>query len=79
MLNRLLLFIQNTKEFNQQRTGKLIHVLYERDLSSWKTDDCLCVETQNFPSMLDQVRKQTYVTFFGVPGSGKTATARHIA
>lgn len=25
MLIRLLLFIQNTKEFNQQRTGKLIH------------------------------------------------------
>lgn len=37
------------------------------------------VETHNFPSLLEQVRKQTYVTFIGVPGSGKTATARHIA
>lgn len=29
--------------------------------------------------MLEQVRSQPYVTFVGVPGSGKTATARHIA
>lgn len=29
--------------------------------------------------MLDQVRKQPYVTFVGGPGSGKTATVRHIA
>lgn len=29
--------------------------------------------------MLDQVKEQPYVTFVGVPGSGKTATTRHIA
>lgn len=29
--------------------------------------------------MFDQVKKQTCVIFVGVPGSGKTATARHIA
>lgn len=29
--------------------------------------------------MLEQVRTQPYVTFVGGPGSGKTATARHIA
>lgn len=29
--------------------------------------------------MLDKVRAQSYVTFVGVPGSGKTATVRHIA
>lgn len=29
--------------------------------------------------MLDKVRSQPYVTFVGVPGSGKTATASHIA
>lgn len=29
--------------------------------------------------MLSKVRSQSYVTFIGVPGSGKTATARHIA
>lgn len=54
-------------------------VLYERDVSRWKKDDSLFVETHNFPAILDQVRKQTHVTFVGVPGSGKTATVRHIA
>lgn len=29
--------------------------------------------------MLEQVKKQSFVTFVGVPGSGKTATVRHIA
>lgn len=29
--------------------------------------------------MLDQVKEEPYVTFVGVPGSGKTATTRHIA
>lgn len=29
--------------------------------------------------MLDKVKEQSYVTFVGAPGSGKTATARHIA
>lgn len=29
--------------------------------------------------MLDEVRNQSYVTFIGAPGSGKTATSRHIA
>lgn len=29
--------------------------------------------------MLNQVRNQPYITFVGAPGSGKTATAHHIA
>lgn len=37
------------------------------------------VETHNFAAMFDQVKEQTYVMFVGVPGCGKTATARHIA
>lgn len=37
------------------------------------------LETHNFTAMLKQVRDQPYVTFVGAPGSGKTATARHIA
>lgn len=53
--------------------------LYERDMAKWKKDDDVFIETHNFPVMLEQVRKQPYVTFVGVPGSGKTATARHIA
>lgn len=34
--------------------------------------DCLFVEIHNFQAFLDQVRKQTHITFVGVPGSGKT-------
>lgn len=37
------------------------------------------LETHNFTAMLKQVRDQPYVTFVGARGSGKTATARHIA
>lgn len=37
------------------------------------------LETHNFTAMLQKVRDQPYVTFVGAPGSGKTATARHIA
>lgn len=48
-------------------------------ISEWKEDEKVFLETHSFPSMLDKVRAQSYVTFVGVPGSGKTATARHIA
>lgn len=37
------------------------------------------LETHNFTAMLKKVKDQPYVTFVGAPGSGKTATARHIA
>lgn len=53
--------------------------VYERDISKWIEEDNIFLETHNFPAMLNQVRKQPYVTFVGVPGSGKTATVRHIA
>lgn len=49
------------------------------DISRWEEDDKMFVETHNFPAMLAKVKSQSYVTFVGVPGSGKTATARHIA
>lgn len=52
----------------------------ERDISMWKKDDnAYYVETHNFQAMLEKVRNQPFVTFVGVRGSGKTATARHIA
>lgn len=37
------------------------------------------IEMHNFPAMLEQVKKRSFITFVGVPGSGKSATARHIA
>lgn len=45
----------------------------------WRKDDELYVETHNFQAMLTKVRNQPFVTFVGVPGSGKSATAHHIA
>lgn len=56
-----------------------LSALYERDILKWKEEDNVFLETHNFPAMLEQVRKHPYVTFVGVPGSGKTATTRHIA
>nr|XP_034320280.1 uncharacterized protein LOC105342216 isoform X1 [Crassostrea gigas]XP_034320282.1 uncharacterized protein LOC105342216 isoform X1 [Crassostrea gigas]XP_034320283.1 uncharacterized protein LOC105342216 isoform X1 [Crassostrea gigas] len=56
-----------------------IKVIYKKDVLKWKEDDSFFVETHNFQAMLDKVRQQPFVTFVGVPGSGKTATARHIA
>lgn len=53
--------------------------MYEIDISKWKVDDTFFVETHSFQAMLDTIRKQSYVTFVGVPGSGKTFTARHIS
>lgn len=53
--------------------------MYERDIIKWIKEDNDFLETHNFPAMLEQVRNQPYVTFVGVPGSGKTATVRHIA
>lgn len=50
-----------------------------KDISKWKEDDKVFFETHSFSSMLEKVRSQSYVMFVGVPGSGKTATARHIA
>lgn len=50
-----------------------------REISYWKEDDNTFVETHTFQTMLKKVRNQPFVTFVGVQGSGKTATARHIA
>lgn len=54
-------------------------MLFENYISTWRVNDNEFVETHSFPHMLEKVRNQPYVTFVGVPGSGKTATARHIA
>lgn len=51
----------------------------ETEITNWKIADEKFVETHSFPQMLQQVQSQPYITFVGTPGSGKTATARHIA
>lgn len=52
---------------------------WNRQISKWKDDDKMFLETHNFTAMLKKVRDQPYVTFVGATGSGKTATAHHIA
>lgn len=52
---------------------------WNRQISEWKDDDDMFLETHNFTAMLKKVRDQPYVMFVGAAGSGKTATARHIA
>lgn len=51
----------------------------DRQISEWKDGERMFSETHNFKAMLKKVKDQPYVTFVGAPGSGKTATARHIA
>lgn len=53
--------------------------MFRQDIARWKEDDKLFVESHSFPYMLVKARNQPFLTFVGVPGSGKTATARHIA
>ncbi|XP_062569496.1 uncharacterized protein LOC134231547 [Saccostrea cucullata] len=56
-----------------------VKVIHEKDILQWKEDDRVFHESHNFSSMLEKVKNQAHVTFVGVSGSGKTATARHIA
>lgn len=45
----------------------------------WREEDDVFVETGVFNTIEKQVQKQKYVMFVGAPGSGKSATVRHIA
>lgn len=53
--------------------------IYDRDIKEWKKDDKVYFETHNFPEMLQRVIDQPFLIFVGIPGSGKSATAHHIA
>lgn len=53
--------------------------LYKNDILKWEADDKVFVKTHSFSAMLQKVRNQHFVTFVGSPGSGKSATAHHIA
>ncbi|XP_062618219.1 uncharacterized protein LOC134279820 [Saccostrea cucullata] len=67
-----------------QHATSVIHpnikdVHQKKYIRCWKEEDSVFNETHNFPAMLDKVRTQSYMTFVGVPGSGKSATIHHIA
>lgn len=53
--------------------------IHKKYIQDWKKDDNFFYETHSFSAMLLKVKQEPFVTFVGVPGSGKTATARHIA
>lgn len=49
-------------------------------MEDWKRNDILfCDETRGYKAAFEEANKHNIVTFIGGPGSGKTATARHIA
>ncbi|XP_055998105.1 uncharacterized protein LOC125683237 isoform X2 [Ostrea edulis] len=52
---------------------------YDSDVQKWREEDKLYYEIHSFPLVMQKVRNQPCVTFVGVPGSGKSATAHHIA
>ncbi|XP_062594112.1 ankyrin repeat domain-containing protein 17-like, partial [Saccostrea cucullata] len=63
-----------------QKTVENLSAQHETEyIKKWKEEDSVFVETHGFPEMLQRVREQPYVTFVGVPGSGKSATVQHIA
>lgn len=53
--------------------------IYEKYITAWRRDDNVYIETHTFDKMLKKVLSQPFMTFVGAPGSGKTATVRHIA
>lgn len=59
----------------------MIHTLYLvfLDVWNWEQDDKEFLEIHTYSAMFDKVMNQPFVMFVGVPGSGKTATVRHIA
>ncbi|XP_056015722.1 uncharacterized protein LOC125676784 [Ostrea edulis] len=52
---------------------------YDIDIEKWREEDKVYYETHSYPSVMEKARNQPCVTFVGVPGSGKSATAHHIA
>ena len=49
-------------------------------IKKWKIEDKLfCDETGGFTAAMEMVQSKNYMTIIGGPGSGKTATAQHIA
>ena len=48
-------------------------------LETWQKEDSPFHELHSYPNILQKVKSQPITTIIGSPGSGKTATARHLA
>ncbi|XP_056016838.1 uncharacterized protein LOC125656331 [Ostrea edulis] len=82
--------VEETAEETKKLHGKVVKLTespippnvreqYDIEVQRWTEENKLYYETHSFPSVMQKVRNQPYVTFVGVPGSGKSATAHHIA
>ncbi|XP_055998771.1 uncharacterized protein LOC125654883 isoform X2 [Ostrea edulis] len=61
------------------KKARILEEQYGINVEKWREEDKVYYETHSFSSMMEKMRKQPCVTFVGVPGSGKSATAHHIA
>ncbi|XP_078341385.1 uncharacterized protein LOC111106749 [Crassostrea virginica] len=64
------------KEITEEGHGKESHNTL---LEYWKKEDKPFHEIHSFPKILDRVQSQPITTIIGGPGTGKKATARHLA
>ncbi|XP_056001360.1 uncharacterized protein LOC125655641 [Ostrea edulis] len=67
------------ENLNRSPIPQNVREQYDINIQKWREEDKLYYETHNFLSMMEKVRNQPCVTFVGVPGSGKSVTAHHIA
>ncbi|VDI23103.1 Hypothetical predicted protein [Mytilus galloprovincialis] len=71
---------KDIEETNEKHIPHHIRKCQLRVLEDWKRQDIVfCDETQGYRETFEEANKYHIVTFIGGPGSGKTATARHIA
>ncbi|XP_062618560.1 uncharacterized protein LOC134280148 [Saccostrea cucullata] len=81
----MLVELERTVEDNTMRISKTedkvqeISVQHKDKLKEWKVECSMYQETHSFPSMMEKVKTKHFVTFVGVSGSGKSATAHYIA
>nr|XP_022291428.1 uncharacterized protein LOC111102828 isoform X2 [Crassostrea virginica]XP_022291429.1 uncharacterized protein LOC111102828 isoform X2 [Crassostrea virginica] len=67
------------QKINERNIPLNIQEQHKTLLESWLKGDKPFHEVHSFPNILEKVPSQPITTIIGGPGSGKTATARHLA
>ncbi|XP_078321426.1 uncharacterized protein LOC111113908 [Crassostrea virginica] len=67
------------KKIDERNIPLNIQEQHKAHLESWRKGDKPFHEIHSFPNILDKVQSQPITTIIGGPGSGKTATVRHLA